>query len=234
MICYVHIHNILLEGAEDKMYIFLINYIIYISKLTMYKLTFLYSFISNDFFANSISLLGLILSAVTIFVGGIKVSEALREYNQKKRAAVFSYHINMKIFIMRLKRLVSNNQGRPLKSLYLFSSINSIREQGNGYEKVAELLFQLSKEMLDYLSTEPNQIPASISNSECLEWDQLIAKLVNYLTDFLLYNSDAYLPQFDEEKGIVDYHNELMSILNRLLELIENSKNGLIAEINEA
>ncbi len=192
----------------------------------------LYNNISSDFFANIISFFSFIVAFIALFIGGKKVSEVLLEYQKKKRTAVFSYHINMKVFIMRLKRLISNNQCKPMKNLYLFSSEDEIRAEGAGYEKTADKLVDLSQKMLDYLSTESNQIPASTTENETTKWDDLIEKLVNYLADFLLYGTDSYLPKFDNKEGIENYHQDLMKVLDDMLALIDKSKNKLRQEMN--
>ena len=159
------------------------------------------------------------------------MSEALEEYRKKKRAAVFSYHMNMKIFIMRLKRLVTNSEGEPIKSLYLFSSEEEIRQNGYGYEGMAERLVDLSKKLLDYLSTESDQIPASSTDADLEIWDNLIDKLVDFLSDFLLYNTDCYLAGFDYEEGIKEYHKEFIEVLDGMIDLISQSKIHLIKEV---
>lgn len=190
-----------------------------------------YNIISSDCFANLISFFSLIVALIALFIGGKKVSEALLEYQRKKRAAVFSYHINMKVFIIRLKRLISSNQRKPMKNLFLFSSEDKIRAEGIGYEKIAERLVDLSQKILDYLSTEPNQIPASITGNETKQWDSLIEELINYLADFLLYNTDSYLPQFDNIEGIESYYKSLMNVLDNMLVLINKSKNEFKKDI---
>ncbi len=187
--------------------------------------------ISSDFIANIIAFISLVITIVALVIGGKKVSEALEEYRKKKRAAVFSYHMNMKIFIMRLKRLVTNSEGEPIKSLYLFSSEEEIRQNGYGYEGMAERLVDLSKKLLDYLSTESDQIPASSTDADLEIWDNLIDKLVDFLSDFLLYNTDCYLAGFDYEEGIKEYHKEFIEVLDGMIDLISQSKIHLIKEV---
>lgn len=201
-------------------------------EIIVFFLKILYKIGSSDFIANIISFFSLLVAVIALFIGGKKVSEALSEYKRKKRTAVFSYHINMKIFIMRLKRLISNNQSKPMRSLYLFSSEDNIRAKGEGYEKIAEKLVELSQKMLDYLSTESNQIPASITDREAEKWDKLIEKLIDFLADFLLYGTDSYLSEFDSEEGILSYHKKLICVLDEMLILIDRSKNDLREEIN--
>lgn len=198
----------------------------------MFWLKVLYNSISSDFVANILSFGSLVVAIAALVIGGKKVSEALEEYKRKKRTAVFSYHANMRIFIMRLKRLVTDSQSKPSKSMYLYSSDTQIREMGIGYEKMAEKLANLSQKMLDYLSTESDQIPASSEVADVEEWDKLMEDLVNFLSDFLLYDTNSYLPDFDSEENIVNYHNELTMILDGMLELIEHSKKNLKNEMS--
>jgi len=198
----------------------------------IFWLRVLYNSISSDFVANILSFGSLVVAIIVLVIGGKKVSEALEEYKRKKRTAVFSYHVNMKIFIMRLKRLVTDSQCKPTKSLYLYSAETQIREMGIGYEKMAEKLVDLSQKMLDYLSTESDQIPASSEVSDVEEWNDLIDSLVDFLSDFLLYGTDSYLPDFDNEENIVNYHVELTRILDDMLHLIEQSKENLKREMS--
>lgn len=192
----------------------------------------LYNGIGSDFVANILSLGSLVVAIIALIIGGKKVSEALEEYKRKKRAAVFSYHVNMKIFIMRLKRLITDSQCKPTKSLYLYSGETQIQEMGIGYEKMAEGLVDLSQRMLNYLSTESDQIPASTEVSDVEEWDNLIDSLVDFLSDFLLYGTDSYLPDFDNEEHIVNYHVKLTKVLDDMLRLIEQSKENLKREMS--
>lgn len=191
----------------------------------------LYNSISDDFFANILSFGSLVVAIIALVIGGKKVSEALEEYKRKKRTAVFSYHVNMKIFIMRLKRLVTDSQCNPTKSLYLYSGETQIQEMGFGYEKMAEKLVDLSQKMLDYLSTESDQIPASSGVLDIDQWDNLISRLVDFLSDFLLFGTDSYLPDFDNEEHIENYHAELTKILDDMLCLIDQSKENLKQEM---
>lgn len=198
----------------------------------MFWLRVLYNSISSDFAANILSFGSLVVAIVALVIGGKKVSEALEEYKRKKRTAVFSYHANMRIFIMRLKRLITDSQSKPSKSLYLYSSETQIREMGNGYEKMAEKLANLSQKMLDYLSTESDQIPASSGVADVEEWDKLMDSLVDFLSDFLLYGTNSYLPDFDNEENIANYHNELTKILEGMFDLIKQSKENLKSEMS--
>lgn len=198
----------------------------------MFWLRVLYNSISSDFVANILSFGSLVVAIAALVIGGKKVSEALEEYKRKKRTAVFSYHTNMRIFIMRLKRLVTDSQSKPSKSMYLYSSETQIREMGIGYEKMAEKLANLSQKMLDYLSTESDQIPASSEVADVEEWDNLMDGLVGFLSDFLLYDTNSYLPDFDNEENIANYHNELTRILDSMSELIEQSKENLKREMS--
>lgn len=198
----------------------------------IFWLRVLYNSIGSDFVANIFSFGSLVVAIIALVIGGKKVSEVLEEYKRKKRTAVFSYHANMKIFIMRLKRLVTDSQCKPTKSLYLYSGETRVREMGIGYEKMAEKLVDLSQKMLDYLSTESDQIPASSEVSDVEEWDDLIDGLVDFLSDFLLYGTESYLPDFDNEEHIVNYHVELTRILDDMLCLIEQSKENLKREMS--
>ncbi|MBP3457736.1 MAG: hypothetical protein J6K58_00825 [Lachnospiraceae bacterium] len=192
-----------------------------------------YKFIASDFMANSISLFSLVVAIIAILIGGKKVSEVLLEYKRKRREAVFGYHINLKKYILRLKRLVSDNRCKPMESLYLFSSNEEIRKKGAGYESLGIQLSNLAQKFLDYLSTESNQIPACMKNCKIEEWDILIDKLVHFLVDFLLFETRSYLPEFDTEENVDKYHDKLVEVLDNILLLIEESKSDYKDELGD-
>ena len=195
-----------------------------------------YDFFSSNFITNVISFGSFLVAIIALAIGGEKVTEVLEEYKKKKRIAVFSYHTNMRIFIMRLKYMVTDSQGKPTKTLYLYSSDMLIRKKGLGYKKMAEKLVDLSQKVLDYLSTESDQIPASSNGTDILainDWADVVDKLIEYLSDFLLYGTESYLPDFDDENSIIRYHADLIKTLNEMLTLIDRSKEELKNEMKK-
>ena len=180
--------------------------------------------IGSDVVANAISFSSVMVAILALCIGGKKVNEILNEYKKKQRNAIFGYHSNLNIFIMRLKRLISDSQGKPISVIYLFSGEEKLRRKGNGYERIADNLCKLSHEFLDYLSLESEQIPATINTLEDEEWDNLIEILVEYLTDFVLYETNAYISKLDSEESIEMYHRNLIQILDQLLCLIKSVK----------
>lgn len=189
--------------------------------------------IGSDVVANSISFFSLIIAIIALCIGGKKVNEILNEYRQKQRSAIFGYHSNLKVFIMRLKRLISDAQGNPIGTLYLFSAEDILQKKGNGYEHMAEKLSDLSQNFLDYLSFESNQIPASMNRTGDEEWDESIEKLVEYLTDFLLYDTKSYISTLDSEDAVNKYHKSLVKTLDKLVSLIGHTKETFRNELNE-
>lgn len=186
---------------------------------------------SSDFFANIISLFEFICTLLALLIGVEKVSELLREHNKMKRQAIFSYHINLKIYIRRIKKLLSDSQNYPLKTLYFFSPIDDIRSEGQGYERLVEDLYDLSKDFLSYLSSKSDQIPAAESN-KIKQWNGLIETLVDYLTDFTLYKSGAYIPTLRNHEGIKLYHDNVLKNLNDIINMIQELEKEYIDDLN--
>ncbi|MCL2284341.1 MAG: hypothetical protein FWC26_13575 [Fibromonadales bacterium] len=182
-----------------------------------------YHIVSSDFFANIVSFLAFLIA---IIIGSRKVSEILFEFNIRKCNAVFSYHANLKIYIRRLTRIISDDQGEPTHTLYLLSPNSELRDCGCGYEPHAKSLSILSEKFLDYLSAKSEQIPVANSKYEDDEWTISMEKLVNFLLDFCLYGSESYLPNLNTKDKIEKYHNDLTILLNRITELL----NGMRSE----
>lgn len=188
--------------------------------------------ISSDFFSNIISLLELICTFVALVIGMEKVSELIREHSKRKRQAIFSYHINLKIYIRRLKKLLSDSNNNPLKTLYFFSADERIRNEAKGYERLAEDLYDLSKDFLNYLSSKPEQIPA-VTSQDIKNWDALIEELVEYLTDFVLYQSGVSLPNMNTKEKIKKYHKDVLENFNQITKMINKLEDDYIDELNK-
>lgn len=65
--------------------------------------SYLMESISSDFFANILSLFELLIAIVAFFIGGKKVLELIQDYNKRKNRAIYGFHVNLKIFIKRIK-----------------------------------------------------------------------------------------------------------------------------------
>jgi hypothetical protein len=186
--------------------------------------------IGSDFFANIIAFVSLIIAGIAIYIGSRKASEILSEYNAKKLNAIFSYHTNLDIYILRLKRLISDSQGHPLSSLYYFSTDEKIK--GKGSKKTSKRLGDFAENFLNYLSSKSEQIPAATTEEEEHEWDIHLIKLTNYLSDFLLYDSNAAIPHLDNNDDIQIYLDNILTILNEISNLIKREKRRFRTEIS--
>lgn len=202
----------------------------------MYKGTIVFcicKFLASDTFANCISFLGLIVAVITLIIGGSKVHEFLIDFNKKKRNAVYSYYSNLKIFINRLIRLTINDQNNALGHIYLLSPNEELRKKYINCKKLSVKLSVLSEKFLDYLSSASDQIPIATNEKEDKNWSNLIEQLSVFLCDFLLFDSGVYLPNLNTEESINKYCNNLYSISQDLLNLIEKSKQEFWNEISE-
>lgn len=187
-----------------------------------------YNFLGGSFVANLIYFATFCVAVLTLKKGGKMVTEILRKYNIQRQQAIFGYHVNLKVYIQRLKRLVGNIPGDPMLSLYLFSADENLRSKASGCEMLATNIARLSQDMLEYLSTNPDQIPASMTEEEFKTWDNLIEDLINFLSDFLFYDTGLYLSEFGSMEKISEYHDRLINNLDQIVSLIDMSKKNLI------
>lgn len=172
--------------------------------------------VGSDFFANLISLLELILAIVTIIIGGEKVKEFIQEYKRKRVSATFGFYVNLGYFIKRLRPLIVNDSGKPMKTLYLLSPSDEIQKQAKGFEQLGNKLSTVAYECLQYLSTEANQVPPSDYNVERAVWKNEIDVFVDYLNQFYLIGSGIHLPTLESEDGVISYCNKILSILDNI------------------
>lgn len=187
--------------------------------------------IGSNYFANVLSFLEFIVALTALVIGGKKVSELISEYNARKHQAIFSYHINLKIYIKRIKKLTTDNTGAPLKTLYQLSSIKVLRDESNGYETLSKNLYNISQNFLNYLSSTSEQIPATDDYSKIKKWDALLEKMVDFLLDFTLYGSGAYLPSLKDTNSIIAYHHDLINTLTNIEKMIKVIENKYINEL---
>ena len=193
---------------------------------------------SSSFFANAISLLGFGATTITLIVGGKEMSkkisekatEILREFKARKRNAIFGYHQNLGMYVLRVRRLVSDNQGNPMRTLYFLSSEESLRERGNGYETLAGELLELSRSFLDYLSSQGEQIPAAANQQADNEWRELMRIIASYLSDFLLLRSKSYLPRLSDVSLVEAYHRGLILALEKVDSLLNEERESFWKE----
>ena len=100
----------------------------------------IFNVVESDFFANFVSLLELIIAVVTIIIGGEKVKEFIHEYKRKRVNAIFGFYVNLGYFIKRIRPLIMNDSGKPMKTLYLLSSSEDIQKQAKGFEQIGNKL----------------------------------------------------------------------------------------------
>lgn len=195
----------------------------------------LYSIVNSDFFANIVSMLELILAVITVIIGGEKVKEFIHEYKRKRVNAIFGFYINLGYFIKRLRPLIMNDSGKPMKTLYLLSPSNEIQKQAKGFEQIGNKLSDVAYECLQYLSTEANQIPPSDYNdTQRMEWKKEIDVFVVYLNQFYLIGSGIHLPTLESEDGIINYCNKIRDILNDIEKKAEKATEDFYKDmINE-
>lgn len=178
----------------------------------------------STLFANLIDSLGVAATALAVLIGGRKMSELLIDYKKRKQRAVHSYHANLKVYLIRLKNLVSDSQNNPQKNLCLLSANEKMRAHGAGNEEMAKRLRVLSEKLLGFLSSTPDQLPAGSEEKEEDAWYCHLESLIGYLIDFSAYGSGGFLPGLNKEKELHTYHEKFESVVDSILRLIETDK----------
>lgn len=166
--------------------------------------------VSSDFFANMISVIELIVAVIALEAGGKKVAEWIAEFRKRRTEAAFGYYMNLVYFIMRMKPLIFNDAGSPLKTLYCLSPSSEFRKEAEILNKgIKKKLSDIACECLQYLSSNNNQIPPFKEYDKRKEWKDSLDRLVRYLNQFYLIEDEIYLPQLDSTNGLNDYYNKL-------------------------
>lgn len=182
--------------------------------------------IESNLFSNSISFFSFILAAFTLIAGGKKVSEFLIEYQKRRDKAVFCFHSNMEVYIMRLERLIKDSDGKMSKVFFLFSAEEELKKKGKGYEKSIKKLSSVSESFLNFLSNSDEQIPpVDASNPDKLtEWYDELENLIGYLNDFQLHDLGGCIPDMDTEEQAKEYFAEIIATLDYLNTNIKTAK----------
>lgn len=176
--------------------------------------------ITNECFSDFIALVELIIEIVALIIGGIKVFQFFDEYKAKKFDATFGYYANLRVYIKRLRNLTTTNNIEPLGNIFLLSANEHIQKKG--FEDLAKELSDLSNKFLDYLCLKSEQIPIAESKDEAKRWNNLIDTLSNYLTDFILYDTGAYVVELSDEECVKEYHKKFLKTLDAIDVLIND------------
>lgn len=180
--------------------------------------------IESTLFSNSISFFSFILAAFTLIAGGKKVSEFLVEYKKRKDKAVFCFHSNMEVYILRLKRLIKDSDGNMSNAFFLFSAEEELKKKGNGYVESIKKLSAVSESFLDFLSNSDEQIPPVDAPEELTKWYDELGKLIGYLNDFQLHDLGGCIPNMDTEERAKEYFDKIISTLDYLHTNIKAAK----------
>lgn len=187
--------------------------------------------IGNDCFANTISLLELIIAIIALFVGGKKVSELLEEFAKRRREAIFGYYTNLNYFIKRIIALISDNNNNHLGTLYLLSIDEPLREENNGLNVLGDKLSQVANECLHYLSVQSSQIPPANTDQERINWKKKIDNLVDILNQFCFIGSKIYIPNLLNRDSVDNYYNDVKNLLCEIQTDIEKETSDFFHDI---
>lgn len=182
--------------------------------------------LESNLFSNSISFFSFILAAFTLIVGGKKVSEFLIEYQKRKDKAIFCFHSNMEVYIMRLERLIKDSDGNMSNVFFLFSAEEELKQKGKGYVESIKKLSAISESFLNFLSNSDEQVPPVDANKpdKLTEWYDELGKLIGYLNDFQLYDLGGCIPNMDTEEQAKEYFEKILNTLDYLHTTIKTEK----------
>jgi len=159
------------------------------------------------------------------------VSELVTEFTKRRRAAVFNFYSHMRSYLARLEALTVDGDKDPLKSLYILSPTDSIRNMSNGTDLLGKRLCNLACEFLQYLSTKGEQVPPANTKDEWEKWDSKINLLREYLNDFLLIGTGETLPHFNTEDDIENEIRRLLCITKDIDGIIQMEIDKFFEEI---
>jgi len=157
-------------------------------------------FLESNTLTNVISLIALSI----IFWG-------LFEVRRRRHDASFGFYMILRFYIQRLKYLLSEdaNNVEP----YLLCQDQEIRYNHKENVKHGEMLAALSGKMLDYLSSENNQVPPSICKKKIVKWKNDMRELISRLSTLNFYYNNKFYCWEDEIK-VKEWHMKTISLLN--------------------
>lgn len=186
--------------------------------------------ISSDLYANVIESIELIVAVTTIIIGGNKLSELIAEYQRKRLEATFGFYVNLGYYVKRIRLLISADDNSPLKTLYLLSPKDELKDI-KGYDILGDKLSTVSQECLQYLSSKADQIPPANSEEERIAWEKTLDEFVVYLNHFFLIGSGISLPNLGTEDNIRIYFEDIMKVLSDIENKIESETKKCFIQI---
>jgi hypothetical protein len=129
----------------------------------------------------------------------------------EKRRLDLNFYNTFVIFLNRLKLTIWQNKNNVFPYIrYFYSQNNDLKS--NGYDSYQiEMLRNLAKDFLHYLSTENGQIPLSMNKEEFHKWNDMREKLTAFLDSALSlgerldYNEENFRKTLAEIHDIIDY-----------------------------
>ena len=181
--------------------------------------------INSNGLSNIIALLTLVVGIIAIWVGYNKINE----YRQE---AIFGFHINLFVFIRRLKvYFIKKKQLTEKKDLEnannifsLLSSNGDIKKQFySAYESQGEELRDLSLEFLQYLSNAQKQVPPR-GCKDRKKWYNDITELVKILNRFSRIGKEKFYADYYEPMDVLKANNKFVKLLSTIEDILEKEK----------
>ncbi len=186
--------------------------------------------IGSDFTGNIIDLIGIIIAIIGLKIGVNKVTDFIESFNNKKFDALFGYYTNLRTYIKQLRHLTVNNNNAPLGTIYKLSPVEKLRESGQPGHVFDDKLKSLSSDILQYLSTAHEQIPAINTHQEFEVWDKKFIALVDMLNWFSTIN-ESYIPSLTSEEEIKKYSQEIVDVFEYFENMMKLESDNLSIKI---
>ncbi|GHV68329.1 hypothetical protein FACS1894199_15390 [Bacteroidia bacterium] len=142
----------------------------------------------------------------------------LFEVRKRRHDASFGYYMILRHYIQRFKDLLSKEKDykEAVDALYLLCQNTEMRKKGLGSEKHGEMLAVLSTKMLDYLSSESNQVPPYCCKKGKEKWKKDISNLISRLTTLDIYFRNTSFYCWEDEKKVKEWHTETIELLKSI------------------
>jgi len=190
----------------------------------------IYNVINSEGLGNIIAFFALIIGIITVRIG-------YNKFNEFRQEAIFGFHINIFIFIRRLKVFFTKKEQLETENLENANNIFSLlsnngdirREYYSVYESKGKELRDLSFEFLQYLSNAQKQVPPK--NYENEKWYNDITVLVEFLSRFSQIGKERFYAEYNNPIDILNANNKFFNLLLSFEDIL-NEEKGMIVSRN--
>lgn len=145
------------------------------------------------------------------------VAWGLFEVRKRRKDASFGFYVILESYLQHFTTIFSDSQGNPSGTLYLLCSDDDVRNNFNQHdnELLKKELGCLSKQMLNYLRAENNQVPPSSLFWKKKKWKKDIKELTDKLILLDLYISNN-MYRWYKKSDIDTFHKDTKILIERI------------------